>query len=127
MITEKEIQEIIGRLQGCRPVVKKVNFPDLKPPEGLERFRVPLEYLGDVPVNVTVELGSTTLKLREVLQLAEGSVVELDRPAGDLVDVLVGDQLFARGEVVVLGSNFGVRIESIREAHKKRQAGTGNG
>lgn len=127
MITEKEIQEMIRRLQGQQPVVKKVSFPHLKPPAEVERLKVPLEYLGDVPVTVTVELGNTTLKLRDVLQLSEGSVVELDRPAGDLVDVLVGDQLFARGEVVVLGNNFGVRIESIREAHRKQRAGTCGG
>ncbi|MBE3587825.1 MAG: flagellar motor switch protein FliN [Thermoanaerobacteraceae bacterium] len=123
MITEDEIQEMIQRMEGQQPVVKKVRFPQLTPPAGTEQLKIALDYLTDVPVTITVELGSTTMKVRDILQLTEGSVVELDRPAGDTAEVLINDQPLARGEVVVLGSNFGIRIESIHEAGKNRPGG----
>ncbi|OAT79940.1 flagellar motor switch protein FliN [Desulfotomaculum copahuensis] len=122
MITEEELQNLINRMEGG-PAVKRVSFPSLTPGAGTDRMKVPLEYLGDVPIVVTVELGRTTIKIRDILQLSAGSVVELDRPAGDTADVLVNDQPFARGEVIILGANFGVRIESIYDAFQQRAAG----
>ncbi|MQL51424.1 flagellar motor switch protein FliN [Desulfofundulus thermobenzoicus] len=123
MITEDEIQEMIRRMEGQQPVVKKVRFPQLTPPAVAEQLKIALDYLTDVPVTITVELGSTIMKVRDILQLTEGSVVELDRPAGDTAEVLINDQPLARGEVVVLGGNFGIRIESIHEAGKNRAGG----
>ena len=69
--------------------------------------------LQDVPMQVTVELGRTTLLIKEVLSLGEGSVVELDKLAGEPVDLLVNGKKFALGEVVVIDENFGVRITEI--------------
>ncbi|AEG15342.1 flagellar motor switch protein FliN [Desulfofundulus kuznetsovii DSM 6115] len=123
MITEDEIKDMIERMEGRQPAVRKVSFPPLTAPAGADRLKIPLDYLNDVKVTITVELGSTTMKVRDILQLSEGSVVELDRPAGDTVEVLINDQPLARGEVVVLGGNFGVRIESIREQRKTRPGG----
>lgn len=123
LITEDEIQEMIRRMEGQQPVVKKVRFPQLTPPAVAEQLKIALDYLTDVPVTITVELGSTIMKVRDILQLTEGSVVELDRPAGDTAEVLINDQPLARGEVVVLGGNFGIRIESIHEAGKNRAGG----
>ncbi|MEG6585891.1 flagellar motor switch phosphatase FliY [Dendrosporobacter sp. 1207_IL3150] len=67
----------------------------------------------DVPLQVTVELGRTKKLIREILELAPGSVVELDKLAGESVDVLVNGKLIAKGEVVVIDENFGVRITDI--------------
>lgn len=67
----------------------------------------------DVPVQITVELGRTKMLVKEVLQLGEGSVVELDKLAGEPVDILVNGRLIAKGEVVVIEENFGVRITEI--------------
>jgi flagellar motor switch protein FliN/FliY len=64
-------------------------------------------------MDVTAELGRTRLLLREVLDLAPGSVIELDRAAGSPVDVLVNSTLIARGEVVVIDEEFGVRITEV--------------
>jgi len=69
--------------------------------------------LGDVRLDVKIELGRTDLYIEEVLKLGNGSVVELDRLAGDPVDVIVNDRLVARGEVLVLNDNFCVRISEI--------------
>jgi flagellar motor switch protein FliN/FliY len=73
----------------------------------------PIELLKDVDLNVKIELGRTRMLIEDVLRLAEGSVVELDKLAGDPVDVYVNEQLVARGEVLVLNDNFCVRINEI--------------
>lgn len=72
-----------------------------------------LERLGEVSMVVTVELGRRSMSMREVLALRPGAVVELDRPAGSAVDLLVNGTLFARGEVVVVDDELGLRISEI--------------
>ncbi|QDV89172.1 Flagellar motor switch protein FliN [Phycisphaerae bacterium RAS2] len=72
-----------------------------------------IDLLNDVELNVTIELGRAQMLIEDVLKLGEGSVVELDKLAGDPVDVLVNDRLVARGEVLVLNDNFCVRISEI--------------
>jgi len=67
----------------------------------------------DIPVQVTVELGRTKLPIRNLLQLAQGSVVELDGLAGEPMDVLVNGCLIAQGEVVVVNDKFGIRLTDI--------------
>ncbi len=72
-----------------------------------------LNLLLDVPLQISVELGSTRMKIKEILDLGMGSVVELDRLAGEPVDVLVNGKIFAKGEVVVIDENFGIKITDI--------------
>ena len=72
-----------------------------------------IDLLMDVPLRVSVELGRTRLSVRQVLELQNGSVVELDRLAGEAVDVMINDRLMARGEVVVVDDKFGIRITEI--------------
>jgi flagellar motor switch protein FliN len=72
-----------------------------------------VDLLRDVDLNVKIELGRTRMLVEDVLKLAEGSVVELDKLAGDPVDVFVNERLVARGEVLVLNDNFCVRINEI--------------
>jgi flagellar motor switch protein FliN/FliY len=72
-----------------------------------------LELVLDVPLKVTVELGRTRMQIRDVLDLGKGSVVELDKLAGEPVDLLVNGKLIARGEVVVIDENFGIRVTDI--------------
>jgi flagellar motor switch protein FliN/FliY len=74
-----------------------------------------IDLLSDVELNVKIELGRSRMTVDEVLKLGEGSVVELDKLAGDPVDVFVNDRLVARGEVLVLNDNFCVRINEIIE------------
>lgn len=76
-----------------------------------------LRLLADVPLELSVQLGRARLPLRELLALAPGSVLELDRTAGEPVDVLVNGRLIARGEVVVVDGDFGVRISEITDPH----------
>ena len=72
-----------------------------------------IDLLRDVELNVKIELGRSHMMVEDVLKLAEGSVVELDKLAGDPVDVFVNDRLVARGEVLVLNDNFCVRVNEI--------------
>jgi flagellar motor switch protein FliN/FliY len=72
-----------------------------------------IDLLMDVSLRVTVELGRTRMLLKQVLELQNGSVIELDRLAGDPVDVYVNERLFARGEVVVVDDKFGVRVTEL--------------
>ena len=73
-----------------------------------------IDFLLEVPLNVTVELGRARRKLREVLSLNAGSVLQLDKLAGEAVDVLINGRPVAKGEVVVIDENFGVRITEIK-------------
>ncbi|MEO1765852.1 flagellar motor switch protein FliN [Thiobacter aerophilum] len=72
-----------------------------------------LDMILDIPVNLTVELGRTKIAIRNLLQLAQGSVVELDGLAGEPMDVLVNGCLIAQGEVVVVNDKFGIRLTDI--------------
>lgn len=74
---------------------------------------VPMSMLMDLTLPVAIELGRTTMSVQEILQLGRGSVVQLERLAGEPIDIYVGDRRFAEGEVVVLGENFGVRVTRI--------------
>ncbi|GIM47810.1 flagellar motor switch phosphatase FliY [Collibacillus ludicampi] len=72
-----------------------------------------LDLLLDIPLSVTVELGRTKKQIRDILQLAPGSILELEKVAGEPVDILVNQKLIAKGEVVVIDENFGVRVTDI--------------
>jgi len=72
-----------------------------------------VEMIKDVELNVKIELGRANMTVSEILKLGTGAVVELDKLAGDPVDILVNEQLVARGEVLVLNDNFCVRINEI--------------
>lgn len=74
---------------------------------------VPIGMLLDLTLPVSIELGRTSMTVQEILRLGRGSVIQLDRLAGEPIDIYVGDRRFAEGEVVVLGEHFGVRITRI--------------
>jgi flagellar motor switch protein FliN/FliY len=72
-----------------------------------------IDMILDIPVQLTVELGRTKIPIRNLLQLVQGSVVELDRLAGESMDVLVNGCLIAQGEVVVVNDKFGIRLTDV--------------
>ncbi len=72
-----------------------------------------IDLLMDVPLNVTVEIGKTRRKMRDIMEFAQGTIIDLEKQAGAPVDVVVNGQLIARGDVVVIDDNFGVRITEI--------------
>ncbi|MEN6629931.1 MAG: flagellar motor switch protein FliN [Sulfuricella sp.] len=103
----------------------KAEFEQLSPSGVAAGAPNNIDMILDIPVNLTVELGRTKLAIRNLLQLAQGSVVELDGLAGEPMDVLVNGCLIAQGEVVVVNDKFGIRLtdiispsERIRRLHK---------
>jgi flagellar motor switch protein FliN/FliY len=96
------------------PPPPRAGFAPLTPgPRGAPVVRGGLELLHDVEMEITAELGRTRLSVRELLAMAPGAVIELDRVAGGPTDLLVNGRLIARGEVVVIDENFGIRITEI--------------
>lgn len=82
-----------------------------------------MDLLFDVQLQLSVELGRTSIPVKEILQLGPGSIVELDKLAGEPVDILVNGKLIARGEVVVVDENFGVRVTEVAsQAERLSQA-----
>jgi len=80
-----------------------------------------LRLLENIGVRLTVEVGRTELTIRDLLRLSEGSVIELDRLAGDPLDVLVNGTLIAKGEVVMVGERFGIRFGQIVDPEKRAE------
>jgi flagellar motor switch protein FliN/FliY len=72
-----------------------------------------LDFVLDIPLEVSVELGRTRILVNDLLQLGQGSVVQLTKPAGDPMEIFVNGKLFARGEAVVVSEKFGVRLTDI--------------
>lgn len=92
--------------------VQKAQFPEFGEKEGIS-LPQNMELLKDVPLTVTVRLGKTRMTISEVLDLGEGSIIELDKLAGELVDLYVNGKLIAKGEVVVIDESFGFRVKDI--------------
>jgi len=80
-----------------------------------------LKVLENIEVKLTVEVGSTELKIRDLLRLNEGSVVELDRLAGDPLDILANGVKIAKGEVVMVGERFGIRFTEVTNPENRVQ------
>jgi flagellar motor switch protein FliN/FliY len=88
-------------------------FPSFGGGAGNSGMMNELDMILDIPVQITVELGRTKITIKNLLQLAHGSVVELDAMAGEPMDVLVNGTLIAQGEVVVVNDKFGIRLTDI--------------
>lgn len=88
-------------------------FTEFTPKNKLHQTQNDIDFILDIPVQLTVELGRTKIAIKNLLQLAQGSVVELDGLAGEPMDVLVNGCLIAQGEVVVVNDKFGIRLTDI--------------
>jgi len=82
--------------------------------DALNKLKVQnLDFILDIPLKVSVELGRTTVIIKDLLQLGQGSVLELDKLAGEPLEILVNGKLIAKGEVVVVNEKFGIRLTDI--------------
>ncbi|MBP1968091.1 flagellar motor switch protein FliN/FliY [Virgibacillus natechei] len=93
--------------------IQHATFSSFNPVELNKNEQRNLDMLLDVPLKVTVELGRTKRSIKDILDLAPGSIIELDKLAGEPVDIMVNEKLVAKGEVVVIDENFGVRVSDI--------------
>lgn len=95
----------------AEPVELEELTEDEKPISGEEKRK--LDAILDIPVTISMEVGRSNISIRNLLQLNQGSVVELDRVAGEALDVLVNGTLIAHGEVVVVNDKFGIRLTDV--------------
>ncbi len=93
--------------------VSDVNFDELKRSKSDGKTSFNLDFILDIPLTLTAELGRSKMLISELLQLGQGSVLELTKLAGEPMDVYVNQRLIARGEVVVVNEKFGVRLTDI--------------
>jgi flagellar motor switch protein FliN/FliY len=96
-------------------------LPTFQPDGGKPGAESSLDHLLDVPVTISMEIGRTKISIRNLLQLNQGSVVELERLAGEPLDVLVNGTLIAHGEVVVVNEKFGIRLTDVVSAAERVQ------
>lgn len=90
-----------------------VTFDELKNETSKSTVSPDLDVILDIPVSISMEVGRTSITIRNLLQLNQGSVIELDRLAGEPLDVLVNGTLIAHGEVVVVNEKFGIRMTDV--------------
>ncbi|WP_209122375.1 flagellar motor switch phosphatase FliY [Alkalihalobacillus sp. BA299] len=106
-------QHLGSQFQQRQVDVQPAAFSSFEPPELTQSESNNLNMLLDIPLQVTVELGRTKRSIKEILEFGQGSIIELDKLAGEPVDILVNQKLIAKGEVVVIDENFGVRVTDI--------------
>ncbi|MFS8540925.1 MAG: flagellar motor switch protein FliN, partial [Tissierellales bacterium] len=102
-------------------VVKKPKFEAFDGGSQVSRQRESIDLVGDIPVELTVELGRTIRKIGEILEYGPGTVIELDKLVGEPLDIYANGKFIARGEVVVIDDNFGVRITDIDNNYGKNK------
>ncbi|BCV20821.1 flagellar motor switch protein FliN [Moorella sp. Hama-1] len=126
-LTDEEIQRLLQAMEAGedRPRVEKARFAPLQPgpvtgaPASFKR-------IADVPLRLTANLGRARLKVKEILDLKEGSLIVLDKLAGEPVELLVNGTPMAKGEVVVINEAFGVRINTLAAGEEEGQSQDGS-
>ncbi|WP_058307805.1 flagellar motor switch phosphatase FliY [Gracilibacillus massiliensis] len=106
-------KQLGGNMAGANSEVQSATFSSFEDVPLQNNEKRNLDLLMDIPLQVTVELGRTKRTVKDILELSSGSIVELDKLAGEPVDILVNQKLIAKGEVVVIDENFGVRVTDI--------------
>lgn len=100
--------------------LEQAPMQNLVPEEGgVSMEDVSLDVILDIPVNISMQIGSTKISIRNLLKLNQGSVVELDRLAGEPLDVMVNGTLIAHGEVVVVNEKYGIRLTDVISAQER--------
>ena len=108
-----EQSQAAGAAQAVRKADEVFESFDAHAAAGAPSYPNDIDIIMDIPVTLTVELGRTRIPIKQILQLAQGSVVELEGLAGEPMDVLVNGCLIAQGEVVVVNDKFGIRLTDI--------------
>ena len=110
--SKESIKEIDSISEG--DIIKQANYPEFADSSDLSSEKVEnIKYILDIELDIAIELGRTRMSIKDILELTDGSIIELDRLAGEPVDVLVNGKVVAKGEVIVIDENFGVRLTSL--------------
>jgi flagellar motor switch protein FliN/FliY len=109
--TNENVKELSG---AQREIIKELADQIQTGDDALNKLKIQnLDFILDIPLKVSVELGRAKVMIKDLLQLGQGSVLELDKLAGEPLEVLVNGKLVARGEVVVVNEKFGIRLTDI--------------
>tara|TARA_R110002072_G_scaffold154_2_gene1008 strand:+ start:5325 stop:5807 length:483 start_codon:yes stop_codon:yes gene_type:complete len=102
-------------VEGGDDDIKAAPLESFKPSDGVKQGNMApdLDVILDIPVTISMEVGNTSIPIRNLLQLNQGSVIELDRLAGEPLDVLINGTLIAHGEVVMVNEKFGIRLTDV--------------
>lgn len=100
-----------GSAQGGAPT-ESYAFNDLKDPSN-DNKTANLDFILDIPLEISVELGRTKMMIHDLLKLGQGSVIELSKPAGDTLEILANNRLIAKGDVVVMNDKYGIRLTEV--------------
>ncbi len=118
--SKKELQDVTAEIDNpiniTEDLLNKENILDIDFPNIDHAFQgdsIKTGVFANIPVNISVELGRSSISLKEIFELTEGSIVELDRLVGEPLDLVVNGEIVAKGEVVAIDNNFGLRIKSI--------------
>ncbi len=112
-MNEEEIRDFLKGLKEDSITVKKIKFPELKHSTNASRIKVSLKHLFDVRVTITAQLGQAILKGSEILSFKKGKLIVLNKIVGEQMDLYINNQKFAKGEVLVIGEVFAIRVSSI--------------
>ena len=111
-MSESQASSVEEEKAAAAAAARPAEFPALEPtaPAGTPN---PIDFILDIPLQLSVRIGSTPMLIRDLLQLGQGSVIELDKLAGEPMEVLVNGKLVARGEAVVVNEKLGVRLTDV--------------
>lgn len=98
---------------------EETTTPQLQAERGEESSDINLETVYDIPVQLTVVLGQTTMSIGQLLKLGRGAVVELDRKVGEAIDIFINDRLVAKGEIVIVDERIGITLTEIIKVQKE--------
>jgi flagellar motor switch protein FliN/FliY len=101
-----------GSEKNGKTEIKPASFSPVQDKKGGDSLKN-IDFILDVPLKINVNLGAARMVIKDLLQLGQGSVIELEKLAGEPMDVMIGEKLIARGEVVVVNDKFGVRLTDI--------------
>ncbi|MCQ4921783.1 flagellar motor switch phosphatase FliY [Tissierella carlieri] len=109
----------VSKINEEKVIVKKPDFQSFDASFNLSHNNESIDLVGDIPVEITVELGRTHKKISEILEFGQGTVVELDKLVGESLNIYANGKYIAKGEVVVIDDNFGVRVTEIENSNRK--------
>lgn len=114
-MTDAEVEKVLGELLGNQePKIRKVKFSTLEATANCEE-ELEIALLSDVMTDISVELGRAELTVGEILDLEEGAIIELEKVAGEEVEVFINNHPFVSAEVVIINEAFGIRVNSFLE------------
>jgi flagellar motor switch protein FliN/FliY len=118
------LQDLVDNAPAEPVMARQVELPPLDEDDTMEMPNedINMDMILDIPVDIHVEVGQTQASIRDVLKLSSGSVIELDRLAGQPADIIVNGKLIGQGDVVIISENFGIRITKLVKPEKRVDA-----